>query len=110
MRIQISSDSLQSMSDSPSEEETPDERFAAFVYFQAQNGGLFLGRIPNPATGKTSVNIRAAKSVVDSLEMLTEKTKGNLNQTEDNMLKVATENLRKLLDDVSTDPLNTTDS
>ena len=52
----------------------------------------------------------AAKSVVDSLEMLTEKTKGNLNQAEDNMLKVATENLRKLLDDVSTDPLNTTDS
>ena len=42
--------------------------------------------------------------------MLTEKTKGNLNQTEDNMLKVATENLRKLLDDVSTDPLHTTDS
>ena len=98
------------MSDSPSEAETPDERFAAFVYFQAQNGGLFLGRIPNPATGETNVNIRAAKSVVDSLEMLTEKTKGNLNQAEDNMLKVATENLRKLLDEVSTAPLNSTDS
>ena len=97
------------MSDSPSEAETPDERFAAFVYFQAQNGGLFLGRIPNPATGETSVNIRAAKSVVDSLEMLTEKTKGNLNQTEDSMLKVATENLRKLLDEVSAEPLNSTD-
>jgi hypothetical protein len=42
--------------------------------------------------------------------MLTEKTKGNLNQAEDNMLKVASENLRKLLDEVSTDPLNKTDS
>lgn len=110
MRITISSGRLRPMSDSPSEAETPDERFAAFVYFQAQNGGLFLGRIPNPATGETSVNIRAAKSVVDSLEMLTEKTKGNLNQTEDSMLKVATENLRKLLDEVSAEPLNTTDS
>ncbi|MDG2399215.1 MAG: DUF1844 domain-containing protein [Akkermansiaceae bacterium] len=110
MRIQIDSGSLRFMSDSPSEAETPDERFAAFVYFQAQNGGLFLGRIPNPATGETSVNIRAAKSVVDSLEMLTEKTKGNLNKAEDNMLKIATENLRKLLDEVSTEPLNAKDS
>jgi hypothetical protein len=55
------------------------------------------------------VNIRAAQSVVDSLEMLTEKTKGNLNQTEDSMLKVATENLRKLLDEVSPPPLKPTD-
>ena len=91
------------MSDSPPEAESPDERFAAFVYFQAQNGGLFIGRIPNTATGETSVNIRAAKSVVDSLEMLTEKTKGNLNQAEANMLKVATENVRKLFNEVAAD-------
>lgn len=91
------------MSDFPPEAESPDERFAAFVYFQAQNGGLFLGRIPNPATGETSVNIRAAKSVLDSLEMLTEKTKGNLNQAEANMLKVATENVCKLFNEVAAD-------
>ena len=109
LRIQISLDIVRSMNDSISKEDNPDERFAAFVYFQAQNGGLFLGRIPNPATGETSVNIRAAKSVVDSLEMLTEKTKGNLNHAEDNMLTVATENLRKLLDEVSAENLNAKD-
>ncbi|MEN8772611.1 MAG: DUF1844 domain-containing protein [Akkermansiaceae bacterium] len=91
------------MSNSPPTADSPDERFAAFVYFQAQNGGLFLGRIPNPATGETSVNIRAAKSVLDSLEMLTQKTKGNLNQAESNMLKIATENVRKLFNEVSAD-------
>mgnify|MGYP000147365778 CR=1 FL=1 len=91
------------MNDSPPEAESPDERFAAFVYFQAQNGGLFLGRIPNPATGETSVNIRAARSVLDSLEMLTEKTKGNLNTAEANMLKVATENVCKLFNEVAAD-------
>ena len=89
------------MSNSPPEAESPDERFAAFIYFQAQNGGLFLGRIPNPVTGETSVNIRAAKSVLDSLEMLTKKTEGNLNTAEANMLKVATENVRKLYDEVA---------
>ena len=89
------------MSDSTPEAEAPDPRFASFVYFQAQNGGLFLGRIPNPATGEPQVNLRAARSVLDSLEVLTEKTRGNLNQAENNMLKVAAENVRKLFDEVS---------
>ena len=91
------------MSDSSSDAEAPDPRFASFVYFQAQNGGLFLGRIPNPATGETSVTIRAARSVVDSLEMLRDKTTGNLNQAEQNLLKLAVENLRKLYDEVVAD-------
>ncbi|MGD1978808.1 MAG: DUF1844 domain-containing protein [Akkermansiaceae bacterium] len=89
------------MSDSSIEGEAPDPRFASFVYFQAQNGGLFLGRIPNPATGETIVNMRAARSVVDSLEMLRDKTRGNLNQAEENLLKLAVDNLRKLFDEVS---------
>lgn len=88
------------MSDLPPEDLSPDPRFAAFVYFQAQNGGLFLGKIPNPSTGETSINIRAAKSVVDSLEMLSDKTTGNLNSAEEKLLKLAVENLRKLLDEV----------
>ncbi len=91
------------MSDSTpeAEGEAPDPRFAAFVYFQAQNGGLFLGKIPNPATGETSVNIRAAKSVVESLEMLFDKTNGNLNPAEQKLLTLAVENLRKLFDEIS---------
>ncbi len=89
------------MSDSSPETEAPDPRFAAFVYFQAQNGGLFLGKIPNPATGEPSVNLRAAKSVVDSLEMLSDKTTGNLNSSEEKLLNLAVENLRKLFDEVS---------
>lgn len=89
------------MSDSKIEADAPDPRFAAFVYFQAQNGGLFLGKIPNPATGEPSVNLRAAVSVVESLEMLADKTKGNLNASEDKLLKLAVENLRRLYDEVA---------
>ena len=98
------------MSNSKSEAETPDPRFAAFVYFQAQNGGLFLGKIPNPATGEPSVNIRAAGSVVDSLEMLLEKTKGNLNASEDKLLNLAVDNLRKLYNEVAADHEEAADS
>ena len=80
--------------------EAPDPRFASFVFFQAQNGGLFLGRIPDPKTGETSVNEKAARSVIESLQMLRDKSKGNLNENEQKLLSVALENLEKLAAEV----------
>ncbi len=78
--------------------ETLDKRFMDFVLFQAQNAGLFLGKIPNPATGQTSINIRAAQSVLDSLEMLQAKTKGNLVKEEQDFLDKAVGNIVTLLE------------
>jgi hypothetical protein len=73
-----------------------DPRFNEFVILQAQNAGLFLGQIPHPATGEKSLNLRAAKSVIDSLEMLEAKTQGNLTGTEEKLLSTALANLRPL--------------
>ena len=73
-----------------------DPRFNEFVILQAQNAGLFLGQIPNPHTGEKQINLRAAKSVIDSLEMLERKTHGNLTATEYSLLKLALNNLRPL--------------
>ena len=73
-----------------------DPRFNEFILLQAQNAGLFLGQIPNPHTGEKQVNIRAAKSVIDSLEMLASKTRGNLTPSESKLLHTALENLRPL--------------
>ena len=78
--------------------ETLDKRFMDFVLFQAQNAGLFLGKIPNPATGQPSINIRAAQSVLDSLEMLRDKTKGNLVKEEQDFLNKAVHNIETLLE------------
>jgi hypothetical protein len=80
---------------------TADPRFHEFVLFQAQNAGLFLGRIPNPATGETQINLRAARSVIDSLEMLESKTAGNLTEAEAKLLGTALANLRPLYEKVS---------
>ena len=77
---------------------TPDPRFDSFILLQAQNAGLFLGQIPHPATGTKAVNLKAAQSVVDSLEMLAAKTTGNLTPTEQKLLDTALANLRPLLD------------
>lgn len=80
-----------------------DPRFNEFVILQAQNAGLFLGQIPNPATGIKQVNLRAAKSVIDSLEMLQVKSAGNLTAIEAKLLATALENLRALYASASSD-------
>ena len=73
-----------------------DQRFIDFVILQAQNAGLFLGQLPNPATGEASVNLRAARSVLDSLEVLQAKTANNLSDQEEKLLQAALDNLRPL--------------
>lgn len=73
-----------------------DPRFNEFIILQAQNAGLFLGQIPNPHSGEKQINLRAAKSVMDSLEMLASKTQGNLTPSEQKLLNTALENLSPL--------------
>lgn len=73
-----------------------DTRFNDFILFQAQSAGLFLGQLPNPGSGETSVNLRAAKSVIDSLQMLSNKTAGNLTEAEGKLLEAALKNLLPL--------------
>ncbi len=73
-----------------------DPRFNEFIILQAQNAGLFLGQIPNPHSGEKQINLRAAKSVIDSLEMLVSKTQGNLTPSEQKLLTTALDNLRPL--------------
>jgi Domain of unknown function (DUF1844) len=77
-------------------EPKPDPRFDDFLFLQAQNAGLFLGQLPHPATGQTSLNLRAARSVLDSLEMLAAKTAGNLTLHEQKLLDAALANIRSL--------------
>ena len=53
----------------------PDLTFiATTMYMQAL---MSLGLIPNPVTGKATVQIQHAKHAVDTLEVLQQKTEGN---------------------------------
>jgi hypothetical protein len=73
-----------------------DARFSEFIILQAQNAGLFLGQLPNPHTGQKQINLRAARSVLDCLEMLVPKTQGNLTPQEHKLLHTAIDNLTAL--------------
>lgn len=62
------------------------QRFIAFIMMQSQQTALFLGRLPNPQTGKSEVNLEVARMLIDQLEMIREKTRGNLNHEETEIL------------------------
>jgi len=79
-----------------SDTQQADNRFNDFIIFQAQNAGLFLGQLPNPTTGQRSVNLKAARTVLDCLEMLVSKTAGNLTDIESQLLDKALVNIRAL--------------
>jgi len=62
------------------------QKFIEFVMMQAQQAAMFLGRIPNPHTGKPEVNLEIARMFIDQLEMIREKTRGNLSSEESEIL------------------------
>jgi hypothetical protein len=62
------------------------QKFIEFVMMQAQQAAMFLGRIPNPQTGKPEVNLEIARMFIDQLEMIHEKTRGNLTSEESEIL------------------------
>ncbi|MCD6338568.1 MAG: DUF1844 domain-containing protein [Verrucomicrobia bacterium] len=61
--------------------------FVQLVLQQANTALLFLGRIPDPQSGKPTVNLEAARLFIDTLETLDRKTRGNLTDAEQRLLK-----------------------
>ena len=47
---------------------------------------IFLGEAPHPMTGQTEKNLRQAKFLIDTLQLLKDKTKGNLTSQEEQLL------------------------
>lgn len=70
------------------------QRFIEFVMMHAQNAALFLGQIPNPKTGEPEINLDLARMFIDQLEMIQEKTRGNLTNEEMMVLRNTLSNLQ----------------
>lgn len=70
------------------------KQFIEFIMMQGQQTSLFLGKIPSPATGQTVQNLEAARLFIDQLEMLREKTRGNLSSEESEILNHVLSDLR----------------
>ena len=62
------------------------QRFIEFILMQAENAALMLGLRPHPATGRPEKNLEMARIFIDQLEMIREKTRGNLTAEETKVL------------------------
>ncbi len=57
-------------------------------------GMIGLGKLSNPLTQKTAVDLRLAKISIETLELLEDKTRGNLSESERQILLDALHVLR----------------
>jgi len=64
----------------------PPPNFTLFLSGMATQALIALGEIENPATGKREVNLDQAKYTIDLLQIIEEKTKGNLTDEEQKYL------------------------
>ena len=74
---------------SPKEEPELSMDFKTLVFSFRMNALVQLGILANPATNKAEKDLRAAKQSIDILEVLNDKTKGNLDAEEAQLLEAS---------------------
>ncbi|OQB11096.1 MAG: hypothetical protein BWY16_00678 [Candidatus Omnitrophica bacterium ADurb.Bin205] len=74
----------------------PEPDFTFFVTTLSLQASIALGQIANPATSKTEIDLVQAKFLIDTLGMLQDKTKGNLNDGEYKLLENLLYDLRSI--------------
>jgi len=68
--------------------------FGSFVHSLAMSALVHLGEIPDPAAGGLSPNLPLARQTIDLLDVLSTKTKGNLDEDEAKLLSTLLHDLR----------------
>jgi len=67
--------------------ELPEINFPTFVVSLSSSVLIHLGIAPDPLTGETRQDLLLAKQTIDILNMLKDKTRGNLTQEEDELME-----------------------
>lgn len=69
-----------------SKDQTNKILFANLIIMLSSSAMQQLGKLVDPLTNKTETNLEAAQMTIDMLDMLKEKTRGNLDKDENKML------------------------
>ena len=65
----------------------PEPDFPFFVSTIGMQALAALGEIPDPASGEKKINTTQAQYLIDVIQMLSAKTKGNLSKEEEAMMR-----------------------
>ncbi len=68
--------------------------FPSYILSYYTQGLVLLGEVPNPYTNKKEEDVQAARHTIDILSMLEQKTKGNLDKEEQQLLESVLYELR----------------
>jgi hypothetical protein len=72
----------------------PEVSLATFVFSLSSSALVHLGEIPDPDTEQVRVDLPLAKQIIDTLGMLQDKTRGNLEPDEESLMKSVLYDLR----------------
>ena len=81
-----STDTATEASGAAGEHATTSPGFQMLVDFLTRNAAAMLGGIADPQTGQAFVDIEGAREVIDMMDALREKTRGNLSQADEDLL------------------------
>jgi len=77
-----------------SKKSPPPATFASLVESLAAQALVQMGELADPASGKKEKNLQFARYMIDILEMIEEKTRGNLTENEREFLQAVLYDLR----------------
>lgn len=72
----------------------PKVDFSSFILSIYSSGLVQLGKVEDPSTGQIQKNLIMARHTIDMMAMLSEKTRGNLNKDEENLLRALLSEIR----------------
>ena len=75
-------------------QELPPINFSTFIISLSTQALMHLGEMNNPVTGAVEKDVEVAKQTIDIIGMLGEKSKGNLDETEEQLVREVLYNLR----------------
>ena len=79
--------------------------FLSLIMSLASNAASSLGMMPHPVTGETGVDLKTAKHWIDVLGMLEQKTQGNLDEQEAQVVESLLADLRMQYVSFSSSPM-----
>jgi hypothetical protein len=72
---------------SPDNEMLYEFGFSTFILSLSTSALVHLGELPDPISSAKEVNLQLAKQTISIIEMLKEKTEGNLTKEEENLIE-----------------------
>jgi hypothetical protein len=64
----------------------PSHNFQMLVDFLTRNAAAMLGGMPDPRTGQAYLDLEGAREMIDMLDVLREKSRGNLAKSDEDLL------------------------